>query len=169
MSENIASISSGALKANIGLEDGARQGIVNILCATLADQIVLRTKTQNYHWNVTGPHFRALHLMFEEQYNELGEVIDETAEFIRSYGSVAPGTLAEFLQIARLKEEPGVVPDANGMIARLVADHEAVIQNLRSDCDTIDDDYDDVAAEDYLTGLIERHLKMAWMLRSMIS
>ncbi len=156
------------MKANLGLDKDARDGICNILRAALSDQEVLRTKTQSYHWNVTGPQFHSLHEIFESQYNELGIVIDETAEFLRSYGVASIGTLAEFLQYARLKEEPGVVPPARGMVENLLSDHEAVIRSLREDVEMTTEKYNDVASADYLTGLIEKHMKTAWMLRALI-
>jgi starvation-inducible DNA-binding protein len=154
------------LTPRIGLSDDAVQGVVGILKTLLADEMVLYTRLRNYHWNVTGLQFQPLHDLFEEQYDELAEVIDDTAERIRQYGAMAPGTLEEFKALTRLSEQPGVYPDARTMIANLLDDHETMIRHLRADCDTIDDEYDDIASEDYLTGLLQQHQKMAWKLRA---
>jgi starvation-inducible DNA-binding protein len=154
--------------ANIGVSREEIQGIVKILNTLLADETILYTKTRNYHWNVTGLQFRALHELFEEQYEALAETIDKIAELIRTYGANAIGTLTEYGEITRLEERPGHYPDSIGMIADLLADHEMIIRCLREDIEDIDDEYDEVSAEDFLTGLMEDHLKTAWMLRAML-
>ncbi len=154
------------IKVNDGLNEEAQKGVVELFKRTLADQHVLFMKMRNYHWNITGPQFIALHELIEEQYDQVAEAIDDTAERIRQYGDFAPGTLAEMLEMTRLTEEPGAVPTAREMVANLVADHEAVIRQLREDADTIDDEYDDVAAEDYYINLMQDHQKMAWLLRA---
>ncbi|MDZ4801377.1 MAG: DNA starvation/stationary phase protection protein [Bryobacteraceae bacterium] len=150
----------------VGLEPKSLKGIVETLNLLLADEHVLYVKTRNYHWNVTGPRFHTLHLFFETQYDELAEIIDEVAENARQFGGVAAGTMAEFTKSARLKEEPGNLPDEDGMIANLVADHEAVIRHLRKDIDTSGEKYKAADAADFLTSVLEKHNKMAWMLRS---
>ncbi|MEO7653353.1 MAG: DNA starvation/stationary phase protection protein, partial [Bryobacteraceae bacterium] len=121
---------------------------------------------RNYHWNVTGPHFAQLHLLFGKQYEEVDDVIDNAAERIRALGGNAPGTLAEFQKLARLKEEPGVLPAAEKMIQQLVANHEAVIRSLRADLKTVAAEFGDDGTADFLTGLMEQHEKMAWLLRA---
>lgn len=153
---------------DLGISAEASAGVVNILTTVLADEFTLYTKLRKYHWNVTGPEFFQLHEVFEVQYTALAEVIDDLAERIRSHGAPAIGTLAEFAQHARLSEQPGVVPEARQMVADIVADHEAMVRNLRSDIDTIDDEYDEVGAEDLLTGFLQVHQKMGWLLRSML-
>lgn len=153
---------------DLGLDDSARMGIVNILRSLLADQHILYMKLRKYHWNVTGLQFHALHLTFEEQYTQLGIQIDETAEKVREYGAFPQGTFAEMIELSRLSETPGENPSARQMLSDLVADHETIIRALRHDIDVIDDDYDDVAAEDFLTGLLHSHQKSAWMLRATI-
>ena len=155
------------LVPDLGLSHDATGAVVKILTTLLADENLLYMKLRKYHWNVIGPQFFQLHEAFEEQYDDLAEVIDETAERIRQYGELATGTLAEFAQDARLEEQPGVNPDARTMVANLVADHESMVRYLRSDIDTIDD-HDDEGAEDFLIGLLQKHQKMAWMLRAMI-
>jgi starvation-inducible DNA-binding protein len=153
-------------KINIGLANPDREGVVNILTTVLSDEYVLYTKTRNYHWNVVGPQFNDLHKFFQSQYEELDEVIDDVAERIRSVGGWSVATLTEFMKHARLKEHPGEYYDAHKMISNLVADHEAIIRNLRVDLETVADKYHDIGTNDFLTGLMEKHEKMAWMLRS---
>lgn len=154
-------------KANIGLAPNVRQKIIIVLSDVLADQYVLYTKTRNYHWNVTGEDFVQYHKLFEEQYSAIDEDIDEVAERIRALGGKTPATLAEFLKSATLKEHPGKFPSAKAMIANLLADHETIIRTLRKDIE-ICDDVDDVGTEDFLTQLMEKHEKTAWMLRATI-
>lgn len=153
------------IKPNDGLNDEQREGVLKLLKHALADQHVLYMKMRNYHWNITGPQFQPLHELIEEQYDDIAETIDDTAERIRQFGDFAPGTLQEMIELARLTEEPGVVPSAREMVANLVADHEAVIRQLREDVE-VADDLDEVAVEDYFTGLIQDHQKMAWLLRA---
>ena len=156
------------MKSNIGLSDKQREGVVQILAALLADEYVLYTKTRNCHWNVVGPQFNDLHKFFESQYNDLNEVVDEVAERGRSLGGSAIGTLTEFLTLARLKEQAKHYPAAREMITGLLHDHEAIIRSLRVDLETTADRYHDAGTSDFLTGLMERHEKMAWMLRSFL-
>jgi starvation-inducible DNA-binding protein len=156
------------MKPHIGLIDSNRNGVVKLLTPLLADEYVLYTKTRNYHWNVVGPQFNDLHKFFEAQYEELDGFVDEVAERIRQLGAPSPATLAEFVKIARLEEHPGRQPDAKGMLAALLADHEAVIQSLRGDLATAMDKFGDAGTSDFLTGLMEKHEKMAWMLRAFL-
>jgi starvation-inducible DNA-binding protein len=157
------------MKPNIGMSDTNRQAVVKILNTLLADEYVLYTKTRNYHWNVVGPRFNDLHKFFQAQYEELDAIVDEVAERARTLGGNALGTLAELAKAARLKEEPGKYPDADGMLSRLLADHEAVVRELRADLVTAVDKHGDAGTSDFLTGLMEKHEKMAWMLRAFIS
>ena len=156
------------MKPTIGLSDSNRQGGVKILTALLADEYVLYTKTRNYHWNVVGPQFNDLHKFFEAQYEALDDIVDEVAERARQLGGAAIGTLAEFTEHTRLKEEPGRYPAAAAMLASLLADHESVIQTLRGDLATAMDKHGDAGTSDFLTGLMEKHEKMAWMLRAFL-
>ena len=153
---------------NLGISESNREQTVKILNALLADEYVLYTKTRNYHWNVVGPQFNDLHKFFEAQYEALDGFVDEIAERIRQLGAKSPGTLAEFTKAARLKEHPGKHPDAKGMLSALLADHEAVIQTLRGDLATAMDKLSDAGTSDFLTGLMEKHEKMAWMLRAFV-
>jgi starvation-inducible DNA-binding protein len=157
------------MNPNLGIDEPQRGEIVRILNAVLADEYVLYTKTRNYHWNVVGPQFNDLHKFFEAQYEELNGFVDEVAERARTLGGHALGTLTEFLQQARLHEQPGKYPDARGMIAALLADHETLVRQLRQDVDATANKYGDVGTSDFLTGLLEKHEKMAWMLRAFMA
>jgi len=153
------------MKPSLGIPDKARKEIAGLLSKLLADAFVLSTKTRNAHWNVVGPDFHAMHLFFEGQYQQLAESIDEIAERIRSLGHNSPGSLAEMLKLARLKELPGATHPSRKWIEALLADHEQAIRQLRDDatkCAKLGDD----GTNDFLIGLMERHEKTAWMLRA---
>lgn len=152
-------------KANIGLAPNVRQKVIDVLGGIIADQYILYTKTRNYHWNVTGEDFAQYHKLFEEQYSAIDEDIDAVAERIRALGGKSPATLSEFIKASTLKEHPGKYLSAKVMIANLLADHEAVIRNLRKDIEVCND-VDDTGTEDFLTQLMEKHEKTAWMLRA---
>jgi starvation-inducible DNA-binding protein len=154
---------------DIGIRDGDRQGVIAVLNTLLADEYVLYTKTRNYHWNVTGPQFNDLHKFFQTQYEALDGIVDDVAERARSLGGRASGTLEEFRKATRLAEEPGVVPAARDMLVALLADHEALARTLRADVDAVTERFKDVGTADFLTGLLEQHEKMAWMLRAFLA
>ena len=155
-------------QTNTGISEQNRQEIVNILDALLADEYVLYTKTRNYHWNVVGPHFNDYHKAFEEQYDGLTEDIDEIAERIRALGFKASSSLTEFQKNSQIAEHPGEYPDASTMASNLLKDHETVIQTIRKNIPEIGENYGDVGTEDFLTSLMEKHEKTAWMLRSIL-
>jgi starvation-inducible DNA-binding protein len=157
------------MKLSIGISDANRHAVVKILNTVLADEYVLYTKTRNYHWNVVGPQFNDLHKFFQAQYEALDDIVDDVAERSRALGGNAVATLAEFTQVSRLKEHPGRYPAADAMLANLLADHEAVVQSLRSDLATVMDKHADAGTNDFLTGLMEKHEKMAWMLRAFLA
>jgi starvation-inducible DNA-binding protein len=156
-------------QVNIGLSAEKRAGVAQLLKTLLADEYVLYTKTRKYHWNVEGPNFHDLHVVFEEQYTEIEESIDEVAERIRQLGEYSTGSLAEFSQATRLKEDTGGSIPANQMVANLVADHESIIRSLRTDLETAKDKFDDAGNQDFMTGLMEQHEKAAWMLRARLA
>ena len=156
------------MQTNTGLSEQNRKSIVGFLDALLADEYVLYTKTRNYHWNVVGPHFNDYHKAFEEQYEGLSDDVDEIAERIRALGFNASSSLSEFQKNSQLSEHPGEYPDANTMASNLLKDHEAVIQTIRRKIPEIGDTYGDVGTEDFLTGLMEKHEKTAWMLRAIL-
>ena len=156
------------MKPNIGLSDEQCEGVVSILNALLSDEYLLYTKTRNYHWNVFGPQFNDLHKFLERQYEELEEVVDQVAERARSLGGFAFGTITEFVQHTRLKEQPGQYPEARRMLSNLLADHESLIRQLRVDSQTCDEKFHDLGTNDFLIGLMERHEKTAWMFRAFL-
>ncbi len=157
------------MKPDIGITEKNRDAVCGILNVVLADEYLLYTKSRKYHWNVTGVHFNDLHKFFEAQYEELDEIIDEVAERVRALGGVSAGTLTEFGKSARLEEHPGRNPDDRGMLADLLTDHEALIRTLRADIVKTGDKYKDAGTNDFLTGLMEQHEKMAWMLRAFLA
>lgn len=153
---------------NIGLQENDREAVVSLLTKLLADEYVLVTKTRNYHWNVVSPHFNDYHKFFEGQYDQLAVFIDDVAERIRQLGGKAIGTLDELKSHSRLQEQPGVYPSDTQMVKNLIADHESIIQSLRKDLARCDEEFHDMGTSDFLTGLMENHEKMAWMLRATI-
>ncbi|WP_287127820.1 Dps family protein [Candidatus Cyanaurora vandensis] len=155
-------------KPNIGLSVEQRQGVVELLNHDLADAYLVLIKTKKYHWDVVGPQFRSLHKLWEEQYEALTENIDALAERVRTLGGYPIGTAKGFLEYASIKEHAGDVPTAYGMVANLLDDHEQVIRNLRDHVDQTSEEFGDEGTSDFLTGLMEQHEEIAWMLRSFI-
>lgn len=151
---------------DIGIPEKTRKEIANGLARLLADSYTLYLKTHNFHWNVTGPMFQTLHLMFETQYNELALAVDLIAERIRALGVFAPGTYHEFAKLTSIKE-PDSVPAAKDMIRELVEGQEAVVRTARSIFPIVDDAGDEASA-DLLTQRMQIHEKTAWMLRSLL-
>ena len=148
----------------ISLDDRAR--ITDGLAHLLADTYTLYLKTHNYHWNVTGPMFQTLHLMFETQYNELSLAVDLVAERIRALGAKAPGSYSQFAALTKIDEQTGV-PTAIEMIKDLVAGQEAVVRTARELFPIVDAAHDEPTA-DLLTQRMQVHEKTAWMLRSLL-
>lgn len=157
------------MKPNIGIADKHMQSVSNLLNMLLADEFTLYVKTRNAHWNVTGPGFSELHKFFEEQYTLLDEVIDEVAERVRMLGHFAVATLADYRQLTRLTEDKIDFGKQESFLRTLLDDHETIIRVLRSDVTRTSDEYKDLGTSDFLTGLMERHEKMAWMLRAYLS
>ena len=153
------------MKANIGISDENLKAVALELNKALADQVVLYTKTRNYHWNVEGPDFIELHKFFEEQYGELEEAIDETAERIRALGHYAEGRLVDFLKLTSLTEQE-YTNDQRTQLSNLLDDHETIIRNLRRLVNEFNDKYKDVGSSDFVTGQLRQHEKTAWMIRS---
>jgi starvation-inducible DNA-binding protein len=156
------------MSLNIGLTKEQLNGSIEVLNQLLADEFTLYTKTRKYHWNVVGPQFHDLHKFFESLYGDLEDTIDEVAERTRALGGFAIATLSEFSTLSKIKEEPGKNPSQTEMIKNLLADHEQIIRELRLDVDKTQDQYGDAGTADFLTGLMEKHEKTAWMLRSML-
>lgn len=156
-----------AMPINTGIEEKDRREIAQGLSKLLADTYTLYLKTHNFHWNVTGPMFQTLHLMFEGQYNELALAVDLIAERIRALGFPAPGTYKEFVQLSSIDEEDGV-PNAEDMIRKLVEGQEAVVRTARSIFPAVERSHDEPTA-DLLTQRMQIHEKTAWMLRSLLA
>ena len=151
---------------DIGINEADRTEIAAGLSRLLADSYTLYLKTHNFHWNVTGPMFQTLHVMFETHYTELALAVDVIAERIRSLGMHAPGTYGDFVRLSSIKEIPGV-PKAKEMIQLLVLGHEAVVRTARSIFPVVEKAGDEASA-DLLTQRIQLHEKTAWMLRSLL-
>jgi starvation-inducible DNA-binding protein len=154
------------MNIDIGISQPHREEIANGLSHLLADTYTLYLKTHNFHWNVTGPMFQTLHLMFETQYNELALAVDLVAERIRSLGFPAPGTYKQYAALSSIKEEDGI-PKAQDMIRLLVEGQEAVVRTARSLYPSVEACSDEATA-DLLTQRIQLHEKTAWMLRSLL-
>lgn len=152
-------------KPDMGLSAKNTKAVADILVSILADAHVLYIKTRKFHWNVSGPSFMELHKLFEQQYKQIEEAIDEIAEKISKMGFNTPGTLAEFGQLASLKEKPGTYPDQLTMLKELQSDHETVVKKLREAIDKCDEDYKDKLTADFLTDLARQHETIAWTLR----
>ncbi len=151
---------------NIGINDGDRAKIVDGLSALLADSFTLYMMTHNFHWNVTGPQFNSLHLMFMGQYTEQWNALDIIAERIRALGHPAPGTFSEFAKLTSVKEVSGV-PKANDMVRHLVDAQETTARTARKLFPVVEAANDQPTA-DLLTQRLEIHEKTAWMLRSLL-
>ena len=156
------------MKIDIGIPEKDRKEIATGLSKLLADTYTLYLKTHNYHWNVTGPMFQALHLMFETQYNELALAVDLIAERIRALGFPAPGSYRDFVKLASIKEAAAGATPAKEMIQQLVEGQEAVVRTARSVFPIVERVNDEPTA-DLLTQRMQIHEKTAWMLRSLIS
>jgi starvation-inducible DNA-binding protein len=152
---------------DIGINEQDRKQISDGLSRLLADTYTLYLKTHNFHWNVTGPMFQTLHLMFEQEYNELALAVDLIAERIRALGLPAPGSYAAFSRLTAIREEEGV-PSAERMIQQLLDGQETVIRTARSLFPLVEDVNDQPTA-DLLTQRMQVHEKTAWMLRSLLS
>ncbi|MFT7651855.1 MAG: starvation-inducible DNA-binding protein [Limisphaerales bacterium] len=155
------------MQINIGINAADRAAIAGGLARLLANSYTLYLQTHAFHWNVTGPQFRELHILFEEQYLELANAVDEIAERIRALGHVAPGTYGQFIELADI-EEVAEVPTASEMVAILMRGHEQVVRNAREILPQVQ-----AAADESTAGLVSDrmrvHEKTAWMLRSIVS
>lgn len=152
------------MKTSIGLSAEQLKTSTDILSTVLADEVTLYIKTRKFHWNVSGESFMELHKLFEHQYKEIEEVIDEVAERIGKLGSVTIGTMAQYTKMTRLKESPNDYPERMKMVEELLKDHESVIKALRDDIDKCDES-GDAGTTDFLTGVMQEHETIAWTLR----
>ncbi|TFF33337.1 Dps family protein [Mucilaginibacter psychrotolerans] len=154
------------MKPNIGINEADRKAVSDQLSKLLADEFVLYTKTRNAHWNIEGPDFHSMHIFFESQYGELDELMDSVAERIRKIGHYAPATLAQFLQLTHLTEKSDRKNDSQGFLKELLQDHESIIEFIRGNITPFATEFNDAGTSDFITGLMETHEGMAWMIRS---
>lgn len=153
------------MKPNIGIPEKKLTAVIELLSVVLAGGVILYTKTRKFHWNVGGESFMELHKLFENQYKQLEESIDEIAERISKLGGKTIGTMQEFSKLSGIKEYPGKYPSSKEMIKELLKDHETVIVQLRKYVDDCSEKYNDAGTADLLTSLMEAHETIAWTLR----
>jgi starvation-inducible DNA-binding protein len=156
------------MQLHIGLDEEVRNRVVSALQRLLADEITLYLKTRNFHWNVEGQNFLQLHQLFQQHYEALDDILDDVAERIRALGGYAAGSMHEFVQLTRLPEVTGGSHPETRMEILLLRDHETVIQEIRHLVDVFDD-LGDAGTQDFVTGVMKQHEKMAWMLRSLVA
>jgi starvation-inducible DNA-binding protein len=153
---------------NTGISEENSKKVADSLNEILADEFVLYTKTLNFHWNIEGRDFHAIHLFLDDQYNQLQTMIDSVAERIRKIGHFAMGSMKEFLDTTSLKEHSGAASVSEMMLTNLVSDHDAIIRKTRKLIDEFEKKYDDAGSSDFITGIMKEHEKMAWMLRASV-
>ncbi|WP_312389183.1 DNA starvation/stationary phase protection protein [Chryseobacterium sp.] len=154
------------MKTSIGIKNENLAKVAEILIQTLADEFILYTKTRKAHWNIEGQDFYNKHLFFEAQYQQLDGIIDDLAERIRMLGHYAPATLREYLSLTHLSESHLESNDSLTYMKELLSDHESILIHLRENIENFAVEFKDAGTSDYITGLLETHEKMAWMLRS---
>lgn len=153
------------MNPKIGITEKHLNKSTAILTALLADEMTLYVKTRKFHWNVVGESFMELHKLFQTQYSHLEETIDLVAERINQLGSKTIGTLQEFKEQTRIKENANVYPVQKEMLKQLLNDHEFIITELRKDIDKLSELNKDAGTTDFLTGIMEDHETTAWILR----
>jgi starvation-inducible DNA-binding protein len=153
----------------IGISETNLQKNTARLSIILADEMTLYVKTRKFHWNITGESFMELHKLFQLQYTELEAIIDEVAERINKLGERTIGTMHEFLQQTRIKEQPGQYPTQGTMLSELNTDHETLIAQLRMDIDLSQNESHDAGTADLLTKILQQHETIAWVLRRYLS
>ena len=154
------------MNPNIDISEKNLKDVAARLNTLLADEYVLYSKTHKAHGSIKGKSFNELHEFFEDQYEALRKIINDTAERVRKLGHYEQGSLKEFLRAARLNEENESSSDEHFIIQKLLEDHESVIRSIGKDINIIADDYEDLGTALFTTGIMEHHEKMAWMLRS---
>ena len=154
------------MKTEIGIKQSSLAEVAQALNVLLADENVLYIKTRNAHWNVEGPDFLTMHRFLEEQYKQIEQIIDDIAERVRTIGHYAEASLAGFLALTHLSEEAREKNDSKGYMKILLEAHETIIVHLRENVDRFADEWKDAGSADFITGLLETHEKMAWMLRA---
>jgi starvation-inducible DNA-binding protein len=156
------------MKPNIGISDKNRKIVSDLLADLLANEVALYIATRGAHWNVVGPNFGALHSFFESQYEALDDILDDVAERMRALGAVAPASVGAYAKGKSIDDGAGSAKSADAMIQSLLTAHETIIKQLRK-AEDIADEAGDSGTEDFFTGLMEEHEKMAWMLRAHLS
>jgi len=154
------------MSINIGISPEHQKEIIRILNIILADEFIIYTKILNFHWNVVGSDFAEYHKFLNDLYEKQLDVVDDVAERVRTLGGIALGSCADFIEYARLQEHTGPVLSALHMMQALTDDQETLVKNLRKDLEVIGKNYHDAGTENFLTDLMEKHEKFAWMLRS---
>ncbi len=149
----------------IGISEINLQKSINLLAVVLSDEMTLYIKTRKFHWNVAGESFMELHKLFESQYSELEEIVDVVAERISKLGGKTIGTMNEFTLLSRIIEHPNKYPVQKAMISELLSDHELLIEDLRKDIDLCSEENHDAGTADMLTGILQQHETIAWVLR----
>lgn len=157
------------MKPNIGITENHLKEVADLLNVLLADEFVVYTKTRSAHWNIQGQNFMELHKFFETQYESLDVIIDDLAERIRMLGHFALGSLKDFLSITHMLEVNVDAASQKQIIESLIEDHETIIRIIRNDITPIADKYKDLGTTDFVTGVMEQHEKMGWMLRAYLS
>jgi len=153
------------MKVKIGVSGVQLKLSSELLTALLADEMTLYIKTRKFHWNVRGESFIELHKLFQDQYVELEELIDLVAERINKLSSRTIGTMKEFLEITRLNETPDIYPEQKEMIKELLLDHEAIAVFIRKDVEELSKESNDFGTIDFITGILEQHESISWVLR----
>ena len=154
------------MKPEIGIKKENLSKVTQALSGFLADEFLIYLKTRNAHWNIEGPDFHQMHKFFEEQYEQLDETMDQVAERIRMLGHYAPATMRSYLELTHLTEQSREKNDSAGFIKELLGDHESIIIRLRENINLFSSELNDLGTSDFITGLMETHEKMAWMLRA---
>jgi starvation-inducible DNA-binding protein len=153
------------MKPQIGISEKHLNHVNELLSISLSNEMTLYIKTRKAHWNVTGESFMELHKLFENQYKQLEESIDEIAERIGKLGGKTIGTMQEYSKLAVIKESPNKYPSSKEMIKELLKDHETIIIQFRKDVDDCTEKHKDAGTADFITGLMEQHETIAWILR----
>ncbi|MCI3936300.1 DNA starvation/stationary phase protection protein [Chryseobacterium aahli] len=154
------------MKIQIGIAEAHRQSVVDELVKLLADENILYVKTKNAHWNIEGPDFYDKHKFFESQFIQLDAIIDSVAERIRSLGHYAPASLKSYLSLTHLTEAKSEKNDSEGFIKELLQDHQSIIISICEHVKCFGEEFHDLGTADFVTGLMQKHEKMAWFLRS---
>lgn len=153
------------MKPQIGISEKNLDSVISLLSMALSNEMTLYIKTRKAHWNITGESFMELHKLFENQYKQLEQSIDEVAERIGKLGGNTIGTMQEYSKLATIKEAPGKYPSSKEMIKELLKDHETIIIQYRKDIEECSAKYKDAGTTDFITGLMEQHETIAWTLR----